>query len=212
MKITKFVHSCLLVEMPEPINRTALFDPGVMSEEALETDKLLYLDDIFITHAHSDHCSEVLIRQLVDKFPNVRITAPQQVVDQLSAAGIKASSEMPSGAQGFTAPHESLAPIAEQPENTGYHYLDMLSHPGDSHQFNETMPILALPVTAPWGSMISAINLALKLQPKYVLPIHDWHWNEDARNQAYEKLQSVLANYDIEFCKLKTGEPTVIQL
>ena len=64
MKVTKFVHSCLLVEMPAPINRTALFDPGAMSVDALEVDSLEYLDDIIITHEHGDHFHLPLIKQL----------------------------------------------------------------------------------------------------------------------------------------------------
>ena len=47
MKITKFKHSCLMVEMPE---RTALFDPGVFSAEMLQAHTFEFLDDIIITH------------------------------------------------------------------------------------------------------------------------------------------------------------------
>ena len=62
MKITKFVHSCLLVEMPAPISRTALFDPGVWS--TVDVNKLEYLDDIIITHEHGDHFDPELVKKL----------------------------------------------------------------------------------------------------------------------------------------------------
>ena len=52
MKITKFVHSCILVETPE---RVGLFDPGVFSERAFNPETLQKLDDIIITHKHQDH-------------------------------------------------------------------------------------------------------------------------------------------------------------
>lgn len=208
MKITKFVHSCLLVETPE---RVALFDPGTLSEDALNIDKLERLDDIFITHEHADHISMDLIKRLVEKFPEVRITSTSSVVKQLGRAGITASNQPPEGVEFFEAPHEDVSPLFGQPpEEIGIHYLGVLSDPGDSHSFNETKEILALPITAPWGSSIKALNLALQLKPKYVLPIHDWHWREEARNQTYDRFEGILGEQGIKFYKLQTGVPVEI--
>jgi len=207
MKITKYIHACLLVETPE---RVALFDPGVMSEEALPVDKLTRLDDIFITHAHGDHWSLPLIKRLVQKFPNVRITTTPEVVEELAKEGIKATSQAPEGVTFFDSPHESVEPLFPQPQEIGIHYLDMLSDPGDSHSFTETKEILALPITAPWGSSIKALNLAIELKPQYVLPIHDWHWSDAARAQTYDRFEHILGEHDITFFKLQTGKPVEI--
>lgn len=212
MKVTKFVHSCLLVETPD---RTAIFDPGNMSAEALgralDSGAISRLDDIFITHVHRDHGDPELIKKLVAKFPDVRITATPETVSALAKEGIKASSEPPSGVTFFDSPHESVAPLfGEPPQEIGVHYLGKLSHPGDSHSFKETKEILALPVSAPWGSTIKALNLALELQPKYVLPIHDWHWRDEARNSTYDMFERVLGERGIKFYKLETGKPVDI--
>jgi L-ascorbate metabolism protein UlaG (beta-lactamase superfamily) len=212
MKITKFEHSCLLVEMPAPVNRTALFDPGVMSEPFVDVDSLEYLDDIFITHSHADHMSIPLIKKLRAKFPDVRITGPREVVAKLKQADIEAASDEYDGVVFFDSKHEKVLPLFEPPEELGYHYLDMLSHPGDSHNFSETKPILALPVTAPWGSMVRAVNLACELGPQYVLPIHDWHWRPEAKQQAYDQLEEVFASKNMTFLKLENGKPVVIDL
>lgn len=211
MKITKFVHSCLLVEMPEPVNRTALFDPGSMSEGALDVSRLEYLDDIIITHGHPDHYSPALMDELVAKFPDVRITAPAEVVKKLIGQGITlAASQELDGVKFFNSPHENVKPLFPQPEQLGIHYLGLLTHPGDSHSFTETKQILALPVTAPWGATIKAINLAIELKPKYVIPIHDWHWSDAARDHMYPNISRALAEHDIEFLPLTTGKPVVI--
>jgi L-ascorbate metabolism protein UlaG (beta-lactamase superfamily) len=210
MKITKYVQSCLLVEMPAPVNRTALFDPGVMSSPEIDVDKLMYLDDIFITHGHADHLDVDLLKKLVSKFPDVRITATEEVVSKLKAEGIKASTEAPTGVTLIDSPHEKVEPLFPQPQEIGVHYLDKLTHPGDSHSFNETKDILALPVTAPWGSNIRAVTLALELKPKHILPIHDWHWSDAAREGSYASMEKAFAEHDITFHKLKTGEPVVI--
>lgn len=210
MKITKLVHSCLLVEMP---NRTALFDPGVMS--VVDVDSLKWLDDIFVTHNHSDHFNPDLIKKLRDKFPQVRITVPQDALDKLEKAGVTdVSTSPPEGVRFFDAPHEVIRPWMpyDPPMENGIHYLDQLSHPGDSHSFNETMPILALPVAAPWGSSVEAAELGLRLAPKYILPIHDWHWSDQAREQMYAGFEQMFSQHGITFLKLENGVPVHIDL
>jgi L-ascorbate metabolism protein UlaG (beta-lactamase superfamily) len=214
MKITKFVHSCLLVEMPGPVNRTVLFDPGVYSEDALNVDLLMYLDDIVITHDHPDHMSLPLLKQLIAKFPEVRITTTSSAVKQLAQEGITASSEPPTDMTFFTAPHESMEPLAPPPiaENIGVHYLDKFSHPGDSYSFQESKAVLALPVTGPWGSNIAAVRLALQLKPQHILPIHDWHWRDEARAWSYDRMEQFFGENNISFYKLKTGQPVVLDV
>ncbi len=212
MKITKFTHSCLLVEMPEPVNRTALFDPGSFS--TINVDNLEYLDDIFITHKHADHMDADLIKKLQTKFPHVRITAPNDALEDLAKAGITgaSSSEPDQGVRFFEAPHEEVAPLGwgPQPDEIGIHYLQMFSDPGDSHTFTETMPILALPVQAPWGSTVEAVKVALDLKPRHIIPVHDWHWSAEARQQMYDRLEARFAQDGITFHKMVDGQPVVI--
>ncbi len=209
MKVTKYVHSCLLVETPD---RVALFDPGVMSSSALDPDRLTRLDDIFITHVHPDHLDSEFVKKLLAKFPAVRITSTQEVVSHLASEGIKATNKPPTGVTFFDSPHEKIHPPSPTPEQIGIHYLDILSDPGDSHSFTETKAILALPMQAPWGSNVRAFNLALELKPKYVLPIHDWHWRDEARESTYKMFEERLGEQGITFYKLQTGVPVDIPL
>ena len=213
MKITKFQHSCLLVEMPEPVNRTVLFDPGAMSESSLNIDKLVYLDDIIITHVHADHYSPSFISALIAQFPQVRITAPREVVIKLQESDVtQASSDESEGIVFFDSPHANVEPLFPLPEQMGVHYLDALTNPGDSHTFSESKDILALPIAGPWASLVDAAKLAIELKPKYVLPIHDWHLNDAARQQLYELLARVLGENNIEFIPLQTGQPIIIDV
>jgi L-ascorbate metabolism protein UlaG (beta-lactamase superfamily) len=182
-----------------------------MSAQALSIDSLQYLDDIIITHEHEDHCDIGTIKSLVRKFPNVRITSTPDVVAKLKEQGITAGSQESEGIRFFDAPHEDVKPLHPLPQEIGVHYLDILSDPGDSHSFTETKEVLALPITAPWGTTIRALNLALQLQPKHVLPIHDWHWHEDARRSTYERFERILGEQGITFHKLETGKPITIE-
>jgi L-ascorbate metabolism protein UlaG (beta-lactamase superfamily) len=212
MKITKFDHSCLLVEMSAPINRTALFDPGTMSEGVLDVDTLEYLDDIIITHEHQDHFSLPLVRQLHDKFPMATITSTKAVVELLANENIPASNNQSDGITFFDAPHEVVEPMFPTPEAIGVHYLDLLTHPGDSHHFDKSRTVLALPVTAPWGATVMAAKIGIALQPKYIVPIHDWHWKEAAREQMYDGLEQLFKQHDITFLKPENGVPISIEV
>lgn len=209
MQITKFVQSCLLVETED---RVGLFDPGMMSQEALPVDQLDRLDDIIITHQHPDHFSIDIVKELAQRFPGVLITAPSEVVALLGREGITATDLPSPGLEFFDSPHENGAALFLQPQEIGVHYLDQLSHPGDSHSFTETKAILALPITAPWGSSVAALNLALELKPQYIIPIHDWHWRDEARQQMYEKFETILAEQAITFLKPSTGQPLNIDI
>lgn len=206
MKITKLGHSCLLVEMPEPVNRTVLFDPGEFSQ--VDVDSLEYLDDIVITHEHPDHYDTELVKKLTVKFPKVRVKTPSRLVPKME--GVSATTDAVEGLEIFDAKHEGHSPFLSPPENIGVHYIGKLSHPGDSHSFIETKEILALPITAPWGSTDRAVELALQLKPKHILPIHDWHWKDEVRIKMYDRLEELFKNYGITFHKLVNGKPIVI--
>ncbi len=208
MRVTKFVHSCVLVETAQ---RVAIFDPGAFSVNAVDITRIERLDDILITHAHPDHMDAALIKQLTLKFPQAKITGTSEVRVALGQAGITSSDQAPEEyVKFFKAPHESVEPIFPQPEENGIHFLDVFTDPGDCHNFKDTKAVLALPISGPWGSTIKAINLALKLKPKYVIPIHDWHMKDESRLMFYDIFERVLGEQGIKFFKMETGVPVEI--
>ena len=210
VKITKFVHSCLLVELPES-GRNVLFDPGEYSP--VPVGALPELQDIIITHKHPDHMDPTLIKKLRDRFPNVRITAPADAAAVLEQAGVADVQTNPTeGVSFFEAVHEGIRPLGtvDPPQENGVHYRHVLTHPGDSHHFRETMPILALPVTAPWGSAVEAARVALELRPQYIVPVHDWHWHDRARRELYERMEQRFGEEGIHFLRMPDGEAVII--
>ena len=208
MKITKFVHACLLVETPD---RVAIFDPGEFSWSSglFDVNTLERLDDIVITHEHFDHFDVGFVKALVEKFPKVTITAVPLVCDKLSEIGIaNAQSTASEGVEIEQVAHESMAPLAPPPNpNFVVHYLRRLTHPGDSHHFTGTKEILALPINAPWGTWRRAAELGLELKPKTIIPIHDWHLNSEARAGAYDRFEAFFKEHDITFIKVVDGQP-----
>ena len=206
MKITKYIHSCLLIEKD---GTSVLVDPGsyTLEEDALPVEDLESLDVVLITHEHEDHMSIPLLRRILGRFPNVKIVTNGTVADLLAKEGVPATIQLPEFVQMEESLHERVLAVA--PHNSLFHIFGEVTHPGDSFQFTESKEILALPVQAPWGSMVQALEktVSLNLKPKLVIPIHDWHWSEKARHRAYETIENYLREHGIpEFRGLEDGE------
>ncbi len=193
ISLTKYSHSCVLIKASE---KTVVFDPGAYSINSglLENENIINLDAIILTHNHGDHLSVDLIKQLQVKSPDLSIVGNQEVVSSIRRAGI--SCNLVSGLdyiKSFVAEHEEL-PLPNIPvsNNTGYTFMDVFSHPGDSYKFRETSPILAMPFVAPFSNVGEGLNKVLELKPKYVLPIHDWFYRDEANTWLHKILKPLL--------------------
>lgn len=208
MIITKHSHSCLLIKEQ---NQTILIDPGnyTYEEKALDINSLEKLDYILITHEHPDHMYMPFIKELVEKFPQVKIITNSSAVEVLKKEGVLASTEQSSDIQISSTPHERVFGVVP-PENIQFSLFNKLTHPGDSLHFKLNTPILALPLQAPWCSLTEAVEYAVSLHPKIVIPIHDWHWNDSAREAFYERLTKYFGDNGIEFNPLGRGEELAV--
>ncbi|HTE22180.1 MAG TPA: MBL fold metallo-hydrolase [Candidatus Limnocylindria bacterium] len=208
MKLTKFVHSCLLAETAD---QTVLFDPGEFSWESglFDIAKLGKLDAVVITHEHPDHFNEEFVKAIAKSFPEACFIAPPSVVAVLQKMGIpNAFCESTDSIRVFsTKRHASMEPLAPPPpENIAVHFAGQLTVGGDRHDLEESMEILALPITAPWGSVREGAEMVMRLKPKYVIPIHDWPWNTSARQDEYDRSSSVYKQHGITFIKPVDGQ------
>lgn len=179
VSITKLVNACLVVATGE---RTVLIDPGVFAwkDPRLDASALPSLDRIVITHGHPDHYSPDFVRELIVRSPDAAIETTPDVVETLANIGVAATTESVSYTAQFEAPHE-LTPMGTTTPNIGVHIAEVLTHPGDSHTFSETMPILAMPFSAPWGSMTAGVRKTIDLGPRFVVPTHDWNISVEGR-------------------------------
>jgi L-ascorbate metabolism protein UlaG (beta-lactamase superfamily) len=206
MKITKFAHSCVLIETAD---RVGLFDPGIYSwnSGSFEIDKLDHLDDILITHEHTDHMHLPFIKALTAKFPDVTITTTESAAALLASQGItNAKHAARDGISLFQSAHESMEPLLPTPPQCiGIHYLESFSHPGDGHHFRESKSILALPITGRWGTTVRAAAIIKELRPAYVLPIHDWLWREEIRLKTYSEFGTFCENLGVTFLAIHDG-------
>jgi L-ascorbate metabolism protein UlaG (beta-lactamase superfamily) len=209
MKISKHLHSCLLVKEND---KTVLIDPGIFTrqENALNLASLGSLDYILLTHEHPDHMDTQLINDLVSAFPNAKIISNPSIEKLLGEEKITVYTDLsvlPKDAdiQFEEVPHESLWDM-QVPQNLLFTVFSKLTHPGDSHHVDTSADILALPLEAPWGSMKNAVELALRLKPKVIIPIHDWMLKDQIRQMLYQRLQGFFKEKGIDFKPMETGE------
>ncbi len=206
MKVTKYIHSCLLVE--EPASRI-LIDAGQFSFESklLDPAKIGVLDYIVYTHEHADHYYEPLLLELSKTSPHATIVTNQDLAAVITA--LKLSNPVSSTGNETVAPfsaiHEPLPLGMPNVLNVGVHIGGQLTHCGDSYELSDTKDFLALPITAPFASLREALDAVVKLKPKAVLPLHDWEWHDAARTGRYHWAKGLLAPHDIDFIELENG-------
>lgn len=176
MFITKFGHSCLLVEEGDA---RILIDPGVWSMPPVD---LKDIHAILITHEHQDHLD-------IERLQKVLLNNPHAIVYTNHGVGLKLSeakisfelledlqTALVAGVtiEAFGKNHAVIYPTLEHLENTGFLINGKLFHPGDSLYIPpKSVEVLALPVCAPWSKVSEVIDYAKAIKPKKAFPIHD---------------------------------------
>ena len=176
MKITKFAHSCLLVEEGSV---RILTDPGNYSTKQNDVKNI---DAVLVTHEHPDHCDPSSLKAILANSPNVRILTNKGVGALLDKEGISYSllergqSLDVKGVkiETYGEKHAMMYPTWPIVDNTGYLIAGKLFHPGDSFTVpSKKVELLALPVAAPWLKLSEYIDYVKAVKPKTCFPVHD---------------------------------------
>ncbi|MSU75260.1 MAG: hypothetical protein EXS55_01990 [Candidatus Magasanikbacteria bacterium] len=176
MRITKFGHSCLLVEEE---SARILIDPGDYS--VLPTS-LGHLDAIIITHEHGDHYTIDNLKKALSENFGLPIITNQSVAEKLQAEGIKATTVGPGEnfdvngvlVKGVGEWHAENHKCQLTIKNTGYFIGDRFFYPGDALTVPEKpVEILAYPAVAPWMKIAESLEYLKAVKPKVAFPVHD---------------------------------------
>lgn len=176
MRVTKFGHSCFLVEEGDA---KILFDPGNFS---VTQNSVTGIHAVLVTHEHPDHVSVDSLKEVMINNPEATIYTNVGVGNLLSKNGIPFSllgdgeSVEVRGVlvEGFGVDHACIHESIPLIRNTGYLIARRLYYPGDSFYVPEKkVEILALPVAAPWLKISDAVEYAATIMPKVCFPVHD---------------------------------------
>ncbi len=212
MKITKFKHSCVLVENEKA---RVLFDPGNFSWEEFSEEllSLSNLDFIVVTHEHPDHYFPPALKSIAEKNPEVKLICGDSVTEMLSKDGIELSRvEDYELFKIEVTEHAHLDQTLPIFENIRVTFDNVFLHPGDNMDMEVSPEVLAIPIFGPWqkGTITDAIDLVIKLKPKFVIPVHDWHYKDEVREDFQQRLADRTAAFGITVLKQPDGQTVEI--
>ncbi len=208
MKITKYIHACLLIENDFD---KILFDPGLFTfiEGKVKPSQFKDLSAVILTHCHPDHIDDDSLKKIIENNGGAKIFANAEIREKLAVKNITVET-FETGTrevggfkiEAFDAPHEKIL-ADEIPQNTAYVLNDVLVHPGDSLSENvlkfARTKILALPMMAPWETEPQAFKFAKRMSPEFVVPIHDGYVKDFFLESRYLAMQKFLKRQRIEF-------------
>jgi L-ascorbate metabolism protein UlaG (beta-lactamase superfamily) len=193
MKISKYLHSCLVFELD---GYKILFDPGTFSfAEGLVTPQMFAdVQAIILTHIHPDHYDIDILKSIL-ALNNAHVLTNSQIGQQLDKAGISytilenATEHLgPFKLQAFPVMHELIMdnPL---PQMTGFLINDKVLHPVDSMEDKlleyKNIELLIMVTMAPFANEPTISTFADKVRPKQILPVHDGYAKEFFIKQRY---------------------------
>lgn len=211
MRIAKFGHSCLLVEIG---GARILVDPGVFS--AVPDEVVAgQLDGMLVTHDHPDHLDAGLVARIVAAHPGIGIYASSGIVAQLAEKGIAATDHAFSGFAVANVPVEVLeaghdAVLGSGTDNAAFRLGGELVVTGDSTAVAldawKGTRVLALPIAAPWTTEVLQASFLERMRPEAAFAVHDGILVEAFRTRANGRFEAFAAEHGMRFVTL-SAEP-----
>jgi L-ascorbate metabolism protein UlaG (beta-lactamase superfamily) len=209
MRLTKFGHSCLLVEEGRA---RMLLDPGGLSRGF---EELVGLTAVVFTHQHSDHLDTGRLRGLLDRNPGARVISDEGSAGPLAEAGVEVQvvhdgDELDVGGAGVRVlgrDHARIHPDVPVVPNVGY-LIAGLFHPGDAFTLpGVAVEVLAVPAGAPWLKVAEPVEYLRAVRPRVAVPVHEQVLSEVGRTLNYGHLERLGAREGTTLRVLDDGKP-----
>ena len=207
MRISKYIHSCLLFEQD---GEKLLFDPGKFSfvEGGLSPDIFGDVSTVVFTHDHPDHLHLEALQTILGR-SRAAVIGNGEVAARLGQEGISVT-VMEAGTrqvgaftlQAVPAEHEPI--LSETtPRNTAFLVNGLALNCGDSFQEPllafRGVRLLVLPVMAPFLTELGVLDFARRMAPEAVLPVHDGYAKAFFLAQRYETYAPEFEKLGIRF-------------
>lgn len=208
MKITKYEHACLAVELGD---RKLIIDPGVFSPSCIDYNNV---DGVVVTHVHPDHFDPTKLRSIIQQNPEATIFTVQTVADELSGelactvvADRQKLSAGPFVLEFFGTNHAVIHESIPLTKNTGVMVNNILYYPGDALTLpDKPVNILAVPASAPWLKMAEAMDFIVAVKPNRAFPTHDAILSDMGRNIHGSLLERACKQSGTQYTVIKPGE------
>ncbi|HVZ75882.1 MAG TPA: MBL fold metallo-hydrolase [Candidatus Paceibacterota bacterium] len=176
MKITKFGHCCMLIDID---GVKILTDPGSFTTEQ---NDVTGLDAVLITHSHGDHYHADSVPHLKNNNPDAIFVTNAEVGELLKKENVEFT-KVGDGEktdvkgisiEGFGTKHAEIYGDMGQVENTAYLVAEKFYFPGDNFEIpRKSVDVLALPVAGPWLKIKDVINFAKEIKARTAFGVHD---------------------------------------
>jgi L-ascorbate metabolism protein UlaG (beta-lactamase superfamily) len=210
MRLTKFGHSCLLVEEQ---GARMLLDPGTLSDGF---EELQGLTAILYTHQHADHLDPARLPGLLGRNPGVRVVSDEGSAKALGEAGAEVEvvhdgDELDIGGVSVRVAgrdHAVIHPDVPVIPNVGYLLGGRLFHPGDSFTLpGQPTEVLAVPIGAPWLKVSESIDYLREVGPRMAVPVHERTLSAVGMSLYYRQLEQLGARGSTTVRVMDDGKP-----
>lgn len=217
MKISKYIHSCLLFELE---GHKLLFDPGnfTFADGTVTPEMFADVDSIIITHIHPDHLDIENLKK-IKALGSPTIYTNMEVGTAIQKAGLNYTlieegvySIGPFKLEAIPVVHEPLldSPI---PQMTGFIINDKVLHPVDSMEDKLTqyhgIELLLLVTMAPFANELRIAGFGDKVKPKKILPLHDGFAKPSFVKSRFQNYARHFAKTGIEFIEIYEPGDTI---
>lgn len=208
MRLTKLGHSCVRLDKD---GASLVIDPGMWSG----ADALAGADAVLITHEHADHIDGDVVRTALESNPALELWTVPVVAAEYVGFGGRVHGVGHGDAfttVGFDVHvhghhHAPIYPDMPAVPNVGFGIDGNVFHPGDSFTVPEDpVPVLLLPVSAPWLKISEAIGYAREVAPaRGGYAIHDAILSEQGIGLVSNILKLMARPGDAAFTRLAPG-------
>jgi len=205
MKITKYEHACIVVEMD---GKRLVIDPGSFTKSLTDLQNIV---GVVITHVHADHFEKDLVASILAANTDAPVISVKEVTDQLKDVAtitIDAGDHKtigPFSLEFFGGRHAYIHDKVPQNQNVGVLVNETLYYPGDSFSppDKKAIKVAAVPVSGPWLKFGEAMDFIRAIKPERVFPAHDGFLSEGGQYFTDRWLGDAEG---IEYYPLKPGE------
>lgn len=173
MKITKYEHSCLVIEDEGEV---LVIDPGSFFSLSQKNSNI---KAIVVTHFHPDHFSPSNIESLINQNPGTTVFTTAEVTEKsnnLSSVIITTGQTYRAGSfriEFFGGEHAVVNPKYPLAQNFGVLINNTLYYPGDSVTLcPKPYKILGAPIMGPWLKFSESFELLKTSSAATVIPMH----------------------------------------